>query len=221
MVFMKNAISLTKSERIELTRRANARTGRAEDARRARLVLLLAQGRTWDDICDRLPCSRGFIDSWSKRFIAERVAGLYSRHRGQSASVLTPRLEARVLEWTLHRKPADGSTHWSTRKLAKALGVSHMMVSRVWTKHALKPHRVAGYLASNDPDFETKAADVIGLYSTAKIPYCLCRPGAPSGTASNTTDTVRCLFMPPSIPRPVRYWGRLRRVTPRRSSWHF
>jgi transposase len=164
MAFMTNAISLTKSERTELTRRASSRTGRAEDARRARLVLLLAEGHTWDDICDRVPCSRGFIDSWSKRFIGERVAGLYSRHRGQRASVLTPRLEARVLQWTLNRKPADGSTHWSTRKLAKALGVSHMMVSRVWAKHALKPHRVAGYVASNDPDFETKAADVIGLY---------------------------------------------------------
>ena len=105
MAFMTNAISLSKSERMELTQRANSRTDRAEDARRARLVLLLAKGHTWDDICDRLPCSRGFIDSWSKRFIAERVAGLYSRHRGQSASVLTPRLEARVLEWTLKRKP--------------------------------------------------------------------------------------------------------------------
>src|SRR5207302_7729405 len=132
MVFMPNTISLTKSERMELTKQAGSRRGRAEDARRARLVLLLAARHTWDDICDRLPCSRGFIDSWSKRFAAERVAGLYSRHRGQSASVLTPRLEARILEWTLKRKPADGSTHWSTRKLGAAMGVSHMMVSRVW-----------------------------------------------------------------------------------------
>ena len=80
-------------------------------------------GHTWDEICDRLPCSRGFIDSWSKRFAAERVAGLYSRHRGQSASVLTPRLEARILDWTLKRKPTDGSTQWSTRKLGQALGI--------------------------------------------------------------------------------------------------
>jgi transposase len=164
MTFMTNAINLSKSERMELSRRAGSRTARVEDARRARLILLLAEGHTWDEICERLPCSRGFIDSWSKRFVAERVAGLYSRHRGQSASVLTPRLEARVLEWTLKKRPADGSTQWSTRKLAQALGISHMMVARVWTKHALKPHRVAGYLASNDPDFETKAADVIGLY---------------------------------------------------------
>lgn len=161
---MTNAINLTQAERMELTKQATCRTGRAEDARRARLVLLLAEGHTWDDICDRLPCSRGFIDSWSKRFARERVAGLYSRHRGQGATVLTPRLEARILEWTLKRKPADGSTHWSTRKLGAAMEVSHMMVSRVWAKHALKPHRVDGYLSSNDPQFETKAADVIGLY---------------------------------------------------------
>src|SRR6202171_2874052 len=161
---MTNALSLTKTERMELTKQATSRTGRAEDARRARLVLLLAEGHTWDEICDRLPCSRGFIDSWSKRFAAERVAGLYSRYRGQMASVLTPRLEARILERTLKKKTADGSTQWSTRKLGQALGVSHMMVSRLWAKHGLQPHRLERYLTSNDPEFETKAADVIGLY---------------------------------------------------------
>jgi transposase len=90
---------------------------------------------------------------------------LFSRHAGQSATTLTPALEARILEWTVKRKPADGSTQWSTRKLAEALDISHMMIARVWRKHALKPHRIEGYMASNDPDFETKAADIIGLYS--------------------------------------------------------
>lgn len=161
---MANAIKLSKSERVALSKRASSRTGRAEDARRSRLILLLAEGHTWDEICVRLPCSRGFIDSWSKRFSDERIAGLYSRHRGQAASVLTPKLEARILDWTLKRKPADGATQWSTRRLGEALVVSHMMVSRVWAKHGLQPHRLEGYLASNDPDFETKAADVIGLY---------------------------------------------------------
>ena len=161
---MPNTITLNETERAELMKRATSRTGRAEDARRTRLVLLLADGHTWAEICDRLPCSRGFVDSWSKRFAAERVAGLYSRHRGQRASVLTPRLEARILDWTLKHKPADGSTQWSTRKLGEALGISHMMVSRVWSKHRLRPHRLERYLVSNDPDFEAKAADIIGLY---------------------------------------------------------
>jgi len=71
-----------------------------------------------------------------------------------------------VLSWTTKRKPADGSTQWSSRKLAAELGggISHMTVARIWAKHALKPHRLEGYIASNDPDFETKAADIIGLY---------------------------------------------------------
>jgi transposase len=69
----------------------------------------------------------------------------------------------RVLAWT-QKPPSDGSTHWSTRKLGKVLGISHMMVARIWAKHGLKPHRLERYMDSDDPDFETKAADVIGLY---------------------------------------------------------
>src|SRR5215831_3338064 len=94
----------------------------------------------------------------------ERLAGLFSRHAGHGPRKLTPRLEARILDWTLKRKPADGSTHWSTRKLGSALSISHMMVARVWAKHGLKPQRLDRYMASNDPDFEGKAADIIGLY---------------------------------------------------------
>jgi transposase len=127
------------------------------------VILLLEEGHTWDEVCERVDCSRGFIASWSRRFAEQRVAGLYSRHLGQAASVLTPRLEARILKLTANAPP-DGSTHWSTRKLAERLGISHMMVARVWRKHALKPHRLEGYMASNDPNFEEKAADIIGLY---------------------------------------------------------
>src|SRR4029450_7348406 len=71
---------------------------------------------------------------------------------------------ARILDWTLKRKPTDGVTEWCTRKRGQALGISQMMVSRVWAKHGLQPHRLERYLTSNDPQFEAKAADVIGLY---------------------------------------------------------
>jgi len=157
---MTDAITLTNAERMELTRRASSRTDRAEDARRARVILLLAEGHTWDEASERIDCSRGFVASWSKRFAEQRIAGLYSRHIGQVASVLTPELEARILEATRHRP--SSSTHWTTRKLAAHLEVSHMMVARVWGKHGLKPHRIERYMASNDPDFERKAADIIG-----------------------------------------------------------
>src|ERR1035438_2563658 len=162
MVSMTDAITLTNAERMELRRRATSRTDRAEDARRARLILLLAEGHTWDEASERIDCSRGFVASWSKRFSEQRIAGLYSRHIGQVASVLTPELEAKILENTRHAP--SSSTHWTTRKLAVQLDVSHMMVARVWRKHGLKPHRIERYMASNDPDFEKKAADVIGLY---------------------------------------------------------
>jgi transposase len=160
---MSSTLSLSKAERMELGQRATSQAGRADDARRARLILLLEVGHTWAQIREKLSCNDSFIDIWSKRFAAERLAGLFSRHAGQRASTLTPELEARILEWTIKRKPA-AATHWSTRKLADQLGVSHMMIARVWRKHALKPQRLDGYMASDDPDFEKKAADIIALY---------------------------------------------------------
>src|SRR5437773_8837003 len=164
MVFMENTIVLTDAERMELNQRAASRSGRADDARRARLMLLLEAGHTWAAIRDKLDCNDAFIDRWSKRFREERLAGLFSRHAGQEASTLTPALEARILEWTLKRTPPDGATQWSTRRLGTQLKVSHMMVARVWAKHGLNPQRLDRYMASNDPDFEQKAADIIGLY---------------------------------------------------------
>src|ERR1700677_5066904 len=161
---MSSAISLSKVERDELTQRVNSQSGRADEARRARLILLLDAGQTWAVIRDKLDCTDSFIDRWSKRFVQERLAGLFGRQAGQAPTTLTPLVEARILEWSVKRKPSDGSTHWSTRKLGAQLHVSHMMIARVWRKHALGPHRCEGYLASNDPDFETKAADIIGLY---------------------------------------------------------
>ena len=161
---MSSTITLSKVEQTELTQRAASQAGRADEARRARLILLLGEGHTWAAIRAKLDCTDSFIDRWSKRFVAERLAGLFSRHAGQLPTTLTPTLEARILEWSVKRKPTDGSTQWSTRKLADRLGISHMMVARVWRKHALRPHRLEGYMASNDPDFETKAAEIIGLY---------------------------------------------------------
>ena len=99
-----------------------------------------------------------------------------------------------------------------------------MMVARVWRKHGLKPHRIERYMASNDPDFETKAADIIGLYLNppahaavsasmrkrpfrpwiARIRYAHCRRGAPSGTALSTTGMALCPCTPPSIQKQVK-----------------
>ena len=156
-------LRLTPSERTELRDRMRSRTLPAEDVRRARLIVLLAQGKSYLAIRQVLGCNPNYISRWKGRFEAERLAGLYSHYRGRAVEKRTPALEAKILEWT--RRPApDGSTHWSSRKLAQHLGISHMMVARVWQRAGLKPHRIERYMASDDPDFELKAADIIGLY---------------------------------------------------------
>jgi transposase len=154
---------LTPSERRELRDRLRSRTLPAEDVRHARLILLLPQGQSYLAIRHVLGCNANYISRWKGRFEAERLAGLYSHHPGRAVEKRTPALEARILEWTRRAAP-DGSTHWSSRKLAQHLGISHMMVARVWRRAGVKPHRIERYMASDDPDFETKAADIIGLY---------------------------------------------------------
>src|ERR1035441_748163 len=103
------------------------------------------------------------IVRWKQRFRRYGLEGLDTYHPGQKPSVLTPALRARILSAT-RRKLSDGSTHWSCRKLASALGVSKDAVHRVWQEAGLKPHRLERYMASDDPEFESKAADILSLY---------------------------------------------------------
>src|ERR1700723_546227 len=154
---------LTSSERTELRDRLRSRTLPAEDVRRARLILLLAPGKSYFAIRQVLGCNPNYISRWKGRFEAERLAVLYSHHPGRAVEKRTPALEARILEWTRRSGP-DCSRNWSSRKIDQRLGISHMMVARVWQRAGFKPHRIERYMASDDPDFETKAADIIGLY---------------------------------------------------------
>ncbi len=112
---------LTAAELRELTDWARGRTGRADDARRARVILLLAEGLTWDVVRERAQCNRGFVAMWARRFRAERLARLYSRHRGQRPFRCTLSAEATILNAT-RKPPTDGCTHGSTRRLAAKLG---------------------------------------------------------------------------------------------------
>jgi transposase len=157
------ALMVTTDERAELQRRTRSRKIRAEDARRAQVILMLADGESFTTIAAAVGCYPAYITRWKERFDTERLDGLRAKYRGQSATVRTPALEARVLAKT-RQKPPDGSTHWSTRKLGKVLGISHMLVARVWRRAGYQPHRFERYMLSDDPQFEEKAADVIGLY---------------------------------------------------------
>jgi len=160
-----DVITLKQGERQELNQWVRGQSRDAAQARRPRLILLLADGERYGLIRDKLDCDTNFIARWKSRFVGQGLAGLYSRHCGKAPSPGSERQAARILKWTTQRKPADGSTHWSSRKLSLELGdVSHTTIARVWAKHGIKPHRLERYMASNDADFESKAADIIGLY---------------------------------------------------------
>ena len=134
-------VVLTQEEHRELGKRVSSRRGRADDARIARVLLLLADGASYTQVQQKVGCTAPYISKWKRRFLEERLAGLYARHEGRPVQVLTPRMEARILSWT-QKKPTDGSTHWSTRRLAKKLGIHHMMVARTWKKHGLQPQGI-------------------------------------------------------------------------------
>ena len=157
------ALTLTDDERTELERRVRSLKIRAEDARRARVILMLADGVSSSRIEAAVPCYRDYINRWRRRFLEARLDGLRARYCGQPPTVLTPAMEARVLEKT-RQAPPDGSTHWSTRKLGRLLQIHHNLVAKAWQRAGLQPHRFERYMQSDDPDFATKAADVIGLY---------------------------------------------------------
>jgi transposase len=156
-------IMLSGDQQLELSLIAQSRSLPAGYVFRARLILLLAEGASFSAIKQRLGTTAPTISRWKQRFLTSGIDGLDTNHHGQTASVLTPKLRARILSAT-RKKPKDGSTHWSCRKLAVALDVSKDAVHRVWKEAGLKPHRLERYMASDDPEFEAKAADIIGLY---------------------------------------------------------
>jgi transposase len=156
-------IELKAEEREELTRWSKSRTLPAGDVLKARLILALADGNSYSAVEAELNTSRPTIARWKARFEKGRIAGLEGRHKGSRVRKATPAVQARLLKKT-QQKPGDGSTHWSCRKMAAAIGLSPATVYRIWSKTSLKPHRLDRYMASNDPAFEEKAAEIIGLY---------------------------------------------------------
>ena len=127
------------------------------------MILALAEGRTYEEIKAALQTTAPTISRWKQRFEEQGMAGLDPRHKGSRPRVADAALQARIARKT-QQKPPDGSTHWSCRKMAEALGISKTTVQRVWSQLRLKPHRLDRYMTSNDPRFEEKAADIIALY---------------------------------------------------------
>src|SRR3954470_5836796 len=156
-------LQVSWEQREELERWAQSRALPAGNVFRARLILSLAEGLSYREIERTLGASAPTVSKWKRRFEESGMAGLQGQHKGSQPRTATPAVQARILR-RAQQKPADGSTHWSCRKLAMALGLSKTTVQRVLAQAKLKPHRLERYMASNDPQFEEKAADIIGLY---------------------------------------------------------
>jgi len=110
-------------------RRVRSLKIRSEDARRARVILMPADGESYSTIEAVVPCYRDYINRWWRRFLADGLDGLRARYRGQRPRVLTPALEARIMTWT-RRPPPHGATPWFTRSLGRTLGVQHTIIAR-------------------------------------------------------------------------------------------
>lgn len=163
MAGYRELLKVTESQRTELTKWAQSRTLPAGDVFHAKLILALADGWKWTEIATALQTSKKTIACWKARFEEAGMDGLEPRHKGSQPRAATAAVQARVAR-RVQQKPPDGSTHWSCRKLAADLKMSHATVQRILAQAKLQPHRLDRYMASNDPCFEQKAADVIGLY---------------------------------------------------------
>jgi transposase len=134
-------------------------------ALRCRVLLLAHQGVANHAIAQQLNISRPTILALRAAFAGKGMAAVTGiRKRKGRARTLTAELEQKILDTTLKTRPGDGSTHWSVRTLANHLGVSRTIVHRVWQRHDVQPHRVERFKLSNDPQFEQKVRDIVGLY---------------------------------------------------------
>lgn len=156
-------LQLSPTDRQILLGVLRATTIGAGVARRARVILALADGHSYAAIRVAHGVTDAYIARWKRRVLEGGLPALSDLPRSGRPDRLDPRLEAKILARTQEPPPAP-YTHWTTRRMATLIGVSHDTVHRVWKRAGLQPHRLERYLTSDDPDFEAKAADVIGLY---------------------------------------------------------
>jgi transposase len=154
---------LSPEDRRVLTGMLRATTLSAGLARRARIILALADGQSYAEIAAAYGVRDTYIARWKRRVVEGGLPALGDLPRSGRPDRLDPRLEAKILAKAQEAPPAP-LTHWTTRRMAQVIGVSHVTVHRVWQRAGVRPHQLEHYVTSDDPDFETKAADVIGLY---------------------------------------------------------
>jgi transposase len=156
-------LALTDEERATLQRWARRAKSSQALALRCRIVLACAEGASNAAVATRLGISRPTVTRWRSRFVARRLEGLADEPRPGAARSISDEQVEQVLVLTLETTPKD-ATHWSTRSLARKLGMSQSAISRIWRAFGLKPHLVDTFKLSTDPQFIDKVRDVVGLY---------------------------------------------------------
>lgn len=156
-------IVLEQDERAELERLQRSPSVPAGLARRARVVLLMADDISGTEIARMTGYTVVQVSRLRRRFAEERLAGIKDKPRSGRPMRINARKRAQVVAMTLKPPPA-GVTHWSSRDLATEVGVSHSTVHRIWRAHDLQPHRIETFKFSTDPNAEEKIHDVVGLY---------------------------------------------------------
>src|ERR1700758_3943247 len=159
----KRPVILSDDERDRLESLAHRARSQGLLARRARVVLACAEGLDNKTVAKRLRCSLGMVGKWRSRFLKARLEGLYDEPRPGAPRKITDGQVEQVVIQTLESTPR-GETHWSTRGLAKATGLSRMTISRIWHAFGLEPHRSDTFKLSPDPLLIEKVRDIVGLY---------------------------------------------------------
>src|SRR3954469_21638816 len=156
-------IELTDDERVQLESWARRRTSAQALALRSRIVLLAAAGRNTTEIAERLGVHRPMVRKWRGRSAEQRLDGLTDEPRPGRPRTVTDAQVEEVIVKTLETTPTD-ATHWSTRSMAREVGLTQSAVLRIWQAFGLQPHRQQTWKLSRDPQFIDKVGDVVGLY---------------------------------------------------------
>jgi transposase len=155
-------LEATLEERVELRNRVRASTTPQRDSLRARIILLRLRGERAEGVARRLEVSVACVSKWTSRFETLGLEGLKDlQGRGRKPSLPKEKVDQVLTQVT---QPPKGRQRWSVRTMARAAGISHDSVHRIWKANDLKPHLTRTFKLSRDPQFEVKFWDVIGLY---------------------------------------------------------
>jgi len=221
---------VSERDRQELERRVRSKTLPAREVERARIVLLSTEGLSGVEVAERVGCSEPTVVAWRRRYAERGLVGLAERPRAGRPPTISDAQRHDILWRTLTPPPDElGITHWSSRLLARQVGVHHATVARLWAEYGIQPWRLGTFKFSTDPQLEAKVRDVVGLYldpPEAAVVLCVdeksqiqardrtapmlpvapvCRHGAP--TTTSVTAPPRCSLRwrspPARSPTPV------------------